>query len=265
MIGGPIAANLARVGLDVVVFDINPSAVDAACQAGARPAASMAALAKDCDVIHIVVVNEEQVNLVLTGTSEVEGVFKNAKRGSVVVIVSTIGPAACEKFSIAASKHNLDIIDAPVTGGVEAAREGNLTFLVGGDPTALNRAMYAIAPVARAVEHVGAVGTGQLAKLANNAVLMATIQIIREIIPMCSSGGIEPDRAISLLSTGSADSWAARPWGYIQDSGVNYPGGPKALSNLLYKDLSLAISAGHDFGVSMPVAALTAQLLTHSP
>jgi len=254
--GEPMAANVARSAQPLTVIDVRPEPMDRLVALGAKPAASLAALAAGCDVILVAVVDEPQLDAVLLGA---DGVFANARPGTVVVVHSTVGPGACLRFETEAAVHGVLLLDAPITGGPGGAVAGTLSILVGGSAPALETCRPALEAMSREIFHLGGVGAGQLAKLANNAVLAVTVQAVHEALRLAEGVGLNPHVLIDVLSAGSADSWVTRNWGAIGATSIGYPGGPDGVAALTRKDLVLALAAADSQGVSVPFTLLASE------
>jgi 3-hydroxyisobutyrate dehydrogenase-like beta-hydroxyacid dehydrogenase len=259
--GEPMAANIARAGHDLTVFDLRDEPVDRLKAMGATAAGSIGELASKTTVIMTVVVDEAQAESVLVGRADQAGVLDVAAPGSVVLVHSTIGPAACIRLGQVAAERGIDLLDAPISGGPSGARDGSLAIMVGGDAEALQRCRFALEAVSREIVHVGAVGAGQLVKLANNMVLATTMQAVHEALLLGSHAGIDANVLLQILGAGAADSWVVKHWRDIGESARGYPGGADGVAALTYKDLALALAEGQRSRLSLPVTALTSQQL----
>jgi 3-hydroxyisobutyrate dehydrogenase-like beta-hydroxyacid dehydrogenase len=259
--GEPMASNITRAGLDLTVFDVRSEPTARLATQGASVAASVAELARTSAVILVVVVDEAQADAVLVGSPEQPGVLQNAAPGSVVVMHSTIGPQACRRLAGLAVARGIDLLDAPISGGPSGARAGTLAVMVGGDEAALQRCRFAIEPISAEIVHVGPIGAGQLAKLANNMVLAITMQAVHEALMLGREAGIDPDLLLQVLGSGAADSWTVRHWRDIGESARVYPGGADGVAALTHKDLALALAAAQHAGIDVPVTALTSHRL----
>ena len=254
--GEPMAANLARSGQPLTVIDVRPEPMDRLVALGAKPAASLAALAAGCDVVLVAVVDEPQLDAVLLGA---DGVFANARAGTVVVVHSTVGPAACLRLETEAASRGIFLLDAPITGGPSGAVAGTLSILVGGSDSALDTCRPALEAISREIFHLGGVGAGQLAKLANNAVLAVTLHGVHEALRLAEGGGLRRQAMLDVLCAGSGDSWVARSWSAIGAAASGYPGGPEGVATLTRKDLTLALATADGHGIALPFTTLASQ------
>lgn len=261
-LGEPMAAQVAKSGFDLTVFDVRPDPVRRLRDLGASSAGSIDTLAKRCDVILIAVVDDRQVSEVLLGTDGSEGVLRCAAAGTVVVVHSTIHPETCRQLSATALEHEIDLLDAPVTGGPAGAHSGSLSIMVGGSDAALNKCRPVLSAMGDHVTLLGESGAGQLAKIANNVGLAITMRAVHEALAFAAANGIGSATMLELLSFGACDSWVVRNWSDIGNNVANYQaGGAVALANLTYKDLALALSIAHTHELPLPGTALTAALL----
>jgi 3-hydroxyisobutyrate dehydrogenase len=168
--GNSMARNLLKnpnVGqkVSVYVYDINKESVNKLASEGAKAANSVAELAKHCTTIFTMLPATAHVRQTLTGPN---GVFANAPKNALIVDSSTIDPIASKELIDAAHKAGLEMIDAPVSGGVTGAAAGTLTFMVGGSDAALERSRPYLSAMGKNIVHCGGPGAGEITKLCNN-------------------------------------------------------------------------------------------------
>lgn len=166
-IGKPLAGNLVPAGFETTVYDVADGPVRELEAAGARRAGSPREVAENADVVGICVPEDAHVRAVMTGD---DGVLAGAAPGSVVVIHSTVLPATVCELAEQASARDVSVLDACVTGGDQRAAEGSVTYLVGGDGQALERARPFLDASSERVIHAGATGSGAKLKLCINVV-----------------------------------------------------------------------------------------------
>ena len=189
-------------------------------------------------------------------------VLRNAQPGSVVVVHSTVHPDTCRELCAVARENQIELLDAPVTGGPGGAQTGSLSIMVGGSESALDRCRPVLDAMGTHVSWLGDPGSGQLAKIANNLGLAMTMRAVHEAVVFAAANEISPTKMIELLGWGTCDSWVVQNWSTIGRSAAHYQaGGPRGVANLTYKDLALALSIAHSRGVALPGTGLTAQLV----
>jgi len=257
--GLPMALNLLRGGFRVAVHDPRREALDAAAEAGATAAADPAGVAERAGVIALVVRDEEQARMVLEGE---RGVLAADVSGRLLVVHSTVGPAACRRLCGAAEHAGMEVLDAPVSGMRMRAEAGTLTFLLGGSPVAVQRARPGLEAMGERIFELGRVGAGQAAKLANNLVSLATVMVVEEGVALAVREGLEESLVLEVLEASSGESWIARNWEFIRHRWrVEHPRGGAGVADMVGKDLRLALSVATEDGLPAPAAALASQLV----
>ncbi len=252
--GASMAANIARAGFPLTVWNRSTARGDALVAAGARFAESPAAVAAESDVIVICVSDTPDVEAVLFGES---GLASGARSGSLIVDCSTISPSATRAFGERLEQAGVALVDAPVSGGSEGARDGTLTIFVGGSPEAAERARPILATMGRTITHLGPLGSGQAAKAVNQVILAGAYLGVAEGLVLAMKAGLEPGPLVAALSGGAAKSWVLENRsGRMIDNA--YPLGFRLALHL--KDLGIALQLARESGASLPVAGLAAQL-----
>lgn len=247
-IGAPMAARLLDAGHALLVHDAHAPATDALAAAGAALAASPAEVAARC----------ETVLLSLPGPSEVEAVVRGdagllAARGALrrIVDLSTNALALSRALATQAAEHDVHYLDAPVSGGAVAARDGKLAVMVGGDAGALEAVRPLLECFAAHVFHLGESGAGTLAKLVNNQVFLCASVLVQEAFTLGAKAGMDTDTLLEVLQASSAAPYLARA--PLVLSG-RYDLGVFALG-IAAKDVALALESAAQAGVSLPVTA----------
>ena len=246
--GGPMAANLAKAGHAVRVFDLVPAAVQAAVDAGATAATSALDTLTDAEIVISMLPASRHVEGVYLGD---DGLLADIPGGALVIDCSTIAPATARKVAEAAAARGLQMLDAPVSGGTAGAQAGTLTFIVGGEAEALERARPLLQAMGKNIFHVGASGAGQVAKLCNNMALGV-------------AHGLDPKVLSQMMAVSTGRSWATEvcnPWpGVLENAPASrgYSGGFG--SDLMLKDMGLAVEAAMSVGASIPLGELARNL-----
>jgi 2-hydroxy-3-oxopropionate reductase len=258
--GRGMARRVLAAELPLTVFDVNAAAVDELVAAGASAADSLETLGAAGRALMIAVVNEAQVREVV-GTPGERGLLARARPGTVLLVHSTIHPQACRDLAARAAEVGVELLDAPMTGNPVAAAAGRLSVMVGGDPQALESVRGALAAFATMITHLGPVGAGQSAKIANNLAIAITMRAAREALALAAAYDIPAEAMLGLLASGGADSWVVRNWLTIGETAETYPGGYRGLSELTNKDLSLALELARTSGLELPTGSVVPELL----
>jgi 3-hydroxyisobutyrate dehydrogenase len=263
--GGPMAANLVRAGYAVRAFDLSASACDGARQAGAGIAASAADAVKGAAVVVSMLPASRHVEALYQGQGGADvGLLAAIEAGALVIDCSTIAPASARKVAQAAQARGLAMIDAPVSGGVAGAAAGTLTFIVGGEAAALERARPVLQAMGKNIFHMGAAGAGQVAKLCNNMALGAIMAVTGEAIALGVAHGLDAKALSQMMAVSTSRSWATEvcnPWPGVLENAPSSRGYSGGFGNdLMLKDLGLAVEAAMSVGSAIPLGELARNL-----
>jgi 3-hydroxyisobutyrate dehydrogenase len=253
--GAPMASNILKAGHEVTVHNRTRERETPVAEAGAHRAASPADASKGAEVIITCVSDTPDVEAIILGQ---EGVIHGAPAGSIVIDMSTISPSATQRIAEALRKKDIEMLDAPVSGGSEGAQKATLSIMVGGDASVLKTAQ----PVLEAMgttTHIGPIGAGQMTKAINQIVVAGTYWSVAEGIALGLKAGLDMEKVIQAVGGGAASSWAMinRSGNMVHNA---YPLGFKV--HLHRKDLNIALSAARELGVVLPVAAYVEQVET---
>jgi len=206
VMGYPMAGHLkTRGGYDVTVYNRNPAkAASWTKQHGGASAPTPAAAARDCDFVFACVGNDDDLRSVTSGP---EGAFAAMKPGAIFVDHTTASARVARELAGAAFARGLAFLDCPVSGGQAGAENGVLTVMAGGDRAAFDRVEPAVRSYARTIQYMGASGSGQLAKMANQIAIAGLVQGLAEAIQFAEHAGLDVAALIATISKGAAQSW----------------------------------------------------------
>ena len=252
--GAAMAANLARAGFALTVWNRTPGRAPELDSLGVRRVRTPAELAAESDVIVACVADSPDVEAVLV---EPGGAIDGARAGSLVVDCSTISPSMTRAIGGRLARAGIAMVDAPVSGGSEGARNATLSIFVGGEADDVARARPILDALGTTITHVGPLGSGQAVKAINQVILAGTYLGVAEGIVLALRAGLNVEQVVAALSGGAAQSWvlANRSGRMIAD---DYPLGFKV--SLHRKDLEIALQLAREVGAALPVSALAAQL-----
>ncbi|HET9755846.1 MAG TPA: NAD(P)-dependent oxidoreductase [Candidatus Limnocylindrales bacterium] len=252
--GSAMAANIVRAGFPLRAWNRTPGRAPELADLGASLAETAAAVAADSDIVVICVSDTPDVESVLFGP---DGVAAGAREGTLVIDCSTIAPSGSWKFAERLHGLGLAMVDAPVSGGSEGARNATLTIFVGGHERDVERARPVLTAMGRTITHVGPIGAGQAVKAVNQVILAGAYLGVAEGLVLAIKAGLDVTQVIEALGDGAAQSWVlANRSGRMVDN--DYPLGFKL--SLHRKDLGIALGLADQLGVSLPLAAMTAAL-----
>ena len=202
-IGLPMARRLIGAGHEVVVWGRTHANLRPALDAGARAASSPAELASCCEAVLLCVTDGDAVEQVMFGE---HGVAAGLRPGSLVIDHSTIHPETTRAAAQRLRPRSAGWVDAPVSGGAGGAEAGTLATFLGGHDADVSRARVWISAYASNITHMGGVGSGQVAKSCNQAIVASTVAVWAEVISYARRCGIDPDQLVDALAGGWADS-----------------------------------------------------------
>lgn len=259
--GGPMAANLVKAGHTVSGFDLSEAALAALEAAGGKRAASVQELASSSDVIVTMLPAGAHVRKVYMGEG---GILDAAKPGTLMIDSSTIDVDSARAVAEAARAKGMDMVDAPVSGGVGGAAAGTLTFMVGGPEEAFNRAKPFLDVMGKTIVHTGDAGTGQAAKICNNMILGISMIGVSEAFVLAEKLGLDAQKLFDISSTASGQCWSLTSYcpvpGPLPSSPANRDYQPGFAAEMMLKDLKLAQEAAHSAGAATPLGAQAAAL-----
>ena len=254
--GAVMAGNLARAGFQLSAWNRTPGRAPELAKLGVETAANPAAAAADAEIVVICVSNTPDVEAILFGQ---DGVVGGARAGTLIIDCSTIAPSGSWDFAARLKEHGLSMVDAPVSGGSEGAKNATLTIFVGGEEADFERARPVLEALGRTITHVGPIGAGQAVKAVNQVILAGTYLGVAEGIVLAIKAGLDVEQVVEALGGGAAQSWVlANRSGRMIDN--DYPLGFKVA--LHRKDLGIALELANQLGAVLPVSALAAQLET---
>jgi 3-hydroxyisobutyrate dehydrogenase-like beta-hydroxyacid dehydrogenase len=203
--GSPMAGYLARNGHDVTVYNRTASKAEAWCQQyGGQTAATPAEAARNAEMVFSCVGNDDDVRDVLMGP---DGVLASIAGGSIVIDHTTASAIVAREVSVLAMAKSIGFLDAPVSGGQAGAENGQLTVMAGGATDDFKRALPVIDCYAKAITHIGPVGSGQMAKMVNQICIAGIVQGLAEGLHFAKKAGLDPAVVIESISKGAAQSW----------------------------------------------------------
>jgi 3-hydroxyisobutyrate dehydrogenase len=254
--GAAMAANLARAGFAVTGWNRTPGRAPELEDLGVAMATTPAAAVADTEIAVICVSDTPDVEAVLFGP---DGVADGARAGTLIVDCSTIAPSGSWDFAKRLADRDLSMVDAPVSGGSEGAKNATLTIFVGGEASDVERARPVLTAMGRTITHVGPIGAGQAVKAVNQVILAGTYLGVAEGMVLAIKAGLDVSQVVEALGGGAAQSWVlANRSGRMIDN--DYPLGFKV--SLHRKDLGIALDLAAQLGAVLPVSALAAQLET---
>ncbi len=259
--GGPMVANLIKAGHSVAAFDIVPDAVERAVAAGASAAANAAAAAAGAEVVITMLPAGEHVRSVYIDNDKV---LDTVDDGALLIDSSTIDVTTARDVVAAAADKGLEMIDAPVSGGVGGATAGTLTFMCGGTDSAYKRGEPILAAMGKNIFHAGGAGSGQAAKVCNNLMLAIQMIAVSEGFLLAEKLDLDAQKLWDIASTATSQCWAMTSYcpvpGPVPTSPANRDYEAGFTVAMMLKDLKLSPEAAATAGAKTPLGAHATQL-----
>ncbi|MBB5519783.1 3-hydroxyisobutyrate dehydrogenase [Amphiplicatus metriothermophilus] len=259
--GGPMAANLAKAGRQVAAFDLSEAARARAVEAGCQDADSVAAAVGQADVVVTMLPAGKHVRAVYLGE---DGVIAHTKKGALLIDSSTIDVDSARAVGKAAGEAGFQMVDAPVSGGVAAAAAGTLTFMVGGEKDAFERARPVLQHMGKNIFHAGQAGNGQVAKICNNMLLGASMIATCEAFNLAERLGLDAQTFFDIASAASGQCWSMTSYcpapGPVPAAPSNRDYQPGFTAAMMLKDMRLAQEAARNAGAATPLGGLAEEI-----
>jgi 2-hydroxy-3-oxopropionate reductase len=205
IMGKPMARNLLKAGYQLIVYDINLDAIKEVVKDGAIEGKSPGDVASRCELIITMLPNSPDVKQVVLGE---KGIIEGVKAGSVLIDMSSIAPLISRELAEKLSHKDVVMLDAPVSGGEPKAIEGTLAIMVGGPQDTFNNVKDILEVMGKSVKLVGDIGSGNIAKLANQIIVALNIAAIGEAMVLATKAGVDPEKVYQAIRGGLAGSTA---------------------------------------------------------
>ena len=255
IMGRPMARNLMKAGYSLVVHNRSRAAVEELTKEGAKAADSPQAVAAQTEIVITMLPDSPDVELVYAGE---RGVFGGARKGMLLIDMSSISPVVARKLAREAAGKGAEMLDAPVSGGEVGAINAALSIMIGGNAPAVERAMPIFQALGKNIVHIGDAGAGQVAKAVNQVVVGLTIAAVSEALVLSAKAGVDPAKVRQVLLGGFAQSRILDAHGQKMLERNFKPGFRIRLHE---KDLSIALATAREYGVSLPLTAITDQMM----
>jgi 3-hydroxyisobutyrate dehydrogenase-like beta-hydroxyacid dehydrogenase len=240
--GSAMAAHLLAAGTPLAVFDPDPAAYAPLAERGAVACVAPAEVARDSDLVLVVVVDDAQTR------ESVASCLEAAEPGTVIALCASIRPDTCRELAVLGAERDIHVIDAALVRGERGAEEGRLALFCGGAAEVVDALRPAVAPFASDVIRVGDAGAGMVAKSVNNILLWACLRADYEALRLGSALGVEPGALREAVLAGSGANLPLEEWGMHR---LRWP----------QKDLETALELADEAGIELPLVAALPELM----
>jgi 3-hydroxyisobutyrate dehydrogenase len=248
--GGPMARRIVDAGYLTTLWARRPQTLEAFADTPAKTVSTLPEMGAASDLVGICVVNDSDVKTVVLGPS---GILAGMAEGGTIVVHSTVSPGTCREIADAAGEKRIAVIDAPVSGGGRAASLGELLVMVGGAVADVTRASPVLATFGDPVLHLGPLGSGQLAKLINNALMTAHLGLANDAHRLGASLNLDPAALGRALAHGSGASYSLNVRNQMPEGLGDF-----SYARLLRKDIDILASVAKQAGADLGTLGSTA-------
>jgi 2-hydroxy-3-oxopropionate reductase len=255
IMGKPMALNLLKAGHELIVHDIVPARVDELVKAGAKEGSSGKEVAAKSEIVITMLPNSPHVREAVLGPN---GVLDGAKRGTILIDMSSISPLASREIAAKAQEKGVAMLDAPVSGGEPKAVAGTLAIMVGGPEDVFEKIKDILAAMGSSVTRVGDIGSGNVAKLANQIIVALNIAAMSEAMVLATKAGVDPEKVFQAIRGGLAGSAVLEAKMPLALKGNFKPG---FRIELHIKDMANALDTAHELGVPVPLSSVVMEVL----
>lgn len=255
--GNPMASNLCKKGFELKVYDIDPRALAALKHPKAEPAASIADIARGCDIVITMLPSSAHVEAAVLGA---DGLLAHGRAGQIIMDMSTIDPNTTDLLADQAARKGISVVDAPVGRLASHADRGESLFMVGASPEDFERVLPLLQAMGTTIHHCGKVGSGMRTKLVNNYLAVVSCQLNAEALALSQRFGLNLEKTLEVINGTSAFNGQLRlNWStkvLVGDISAGFT------IDLAHKDLSLILDAANKAKVPLPVAAAAREMFT---
>jgi 2-hydroxy-3-oxopropionate reductase len=254
LMGKSMARNILKAGFPLFVHNRSQAAVDELVAEGAKAASTPAVAAAQVDIVFTNLPDTPDVEQVVLGE---RGIIEGAYEGLIYVDNSTIKPASARMIAEKLSAKNVLALDAPASGGDIGAKNGTLTIMIGGDASALKKAMPVFQSMGKTITHVGEAGAGQVAKAANQIMVAAQMVAMGELLVFSKKAGVDPRKVVDAIKAGAAQCWTLDVKPPRLFEGNREPG---FKAHMQLKDLGIVLDTAREYDIPVSGAMANANL-----
>lgn len=254
IMGKPMALNLLKAGFKVVAYNRTKEKIAHIIEAGGKEAKTPKEVSEETDIIITIVSDTPDVKNVILGEN---GIINGVKGGSVVIDMSTISPFVTKEIAKELENKNVEMLDAPVSGGDVGAINGTLSIMVGGKEKTLERCRAIFEVMGKTITYCGINGMGQTTKLCNQILVSVTNMAVAEAVLFAQKSGLDVHTMIKATKGGAAGSWQLANLASKMDNEDFTPG---FMIDLQQKDLRLVLDAAEELHLPLPALSYVHQL-----
>lgn len=253
--GYHFAIHFLKANIDVGIFDKNPEVMDELARLGARTFATPRTLSQEYPYIITMLPDDRAVKTVVLGE---DGIINGFQSDSMLIEMTSSNPSVTKELATVLLKKGMRMIDAPVSGGVQRAKDGTLTIMVGGDKDDFIEALPILRIIGESIFHVGGIGSGHTMKALNNLISATTMAVTAECIAIGVKYGIDPGKFIEIINRSTGRSHTSEEKFPQQILTRKFNGG--FALDLMVKDMGIAMQLADEWKTPVPVASAAYQI-----
>jgi len=253
--GKPMSLNLLKAGYPVAVYDVNPDPLPELEANGAVISESCKDVASRSDIIITMLPDSAAVEAAILGG---DGVVHGVRDGAVVIDMSTIDPSVSRRIAGVLAGKSVSMMDAPVSGGTMGAAAATLAIMVGGEEETYRRCLNVLQAMGKNITYCGPIGNGEIVKIINNLLFGINLAGVAEALSLGVKAGVKFQTLYDVIKSSSGQNWAMQV--YCANKGFKGDYEPGFMSELLYKDLGLAMNLAKEEKVPLMVGGLAYQI-----
>jgi len=254
IMGKPMSKNLIKAGHELTVYDVVEAPVKELQSLGAKTARSSKEVAANTDLIISMLPDSPDVEKAAFGS---DGIFEGIRSGSTYIDMSTISPVTTKKLAEEGKARGVRILDAPVSGGESGAIAATLTIMVGGAKPVFDDCLPIFQAMGKNIVHCGEIGSGQVVKACNQILVAGVLESAGEALVLGAKAGVDPEIVLKVIAGGYAMRVLDARGPLILKRDFK----PGFKTRLHYKDLGIALAAGSEYGVPLPVTSLIHEMM----
>jgi 2-hydroxy-3-oxopropionate reductase len=249
-----MSTNLLRAGYSLILHDVNRGPVQELVKAGAKEAFSPKEVAQAADIVFTSLPDDQVVEEVFLGKN---GIIEGVASGSILIEMSTISPTTVRRVAEKLAQKGVEMLDAPLSGGVVGAEKATLSIMVGGKAEIFERVLPILQKLGKNITHIGDHGTGQIAKAANQIIVALSIDAVAEALIFAKKAGADPAKVRKALLGGFAQSRVLEEHGQRMLDRNFEPGGKMRFHQ---KDIGIVLSIARELGIYLPGTSMMMDL-----
>lgn len=246
VMGASMAGHLMKAGHELMIYNRSPEKARELIQSGAYWCPTLASIARQADIVITMVGFPQDVETIYQGD---QGLIASAMPGAILVDMTTSCPKLAIQLAETGKSRNIEVVDAPVSGGDIGAREARLSIMAGASESAFKRCLPIFEKLGRIIVHQGPPGSGQHTKMCNQIAIASGMIAVCEALIYARKSGLDPEKVLKSIESGAAGSWSLTN---LAPRILNGNYSPGFFVKHFVKDMTIALESAHNMGLDLP-------------